>query len=616
MFPKTSAYKLLEAIVEESVAIQYILALGLSGYVDGPSTSKISTVGRYNRLQHHEKAWRTITWRQHNEYTIDRCSSTYELYGGVYAHGLKSQDSYVKSARPITRGMKLIEFPSLLRNQFTGRTWTILDLGVDTQDFGMDPDQDLLVLMERVPPRTRDNDNPAVSVHLLNLRDEDATPHSLARTPLLEYQSQVYGSTYSHWIQVVGDLLAVLFCPEAFKRPTNAAMAVDELVIWNWKTGDCITSIKLEGTGVESFSFLANDTILVPISLSGRCPVINIYRFEGVLGSTEARLMAQYSLPPMANSVDHCQVMCRLDPSPWESQPEDPDYKEGQAEGDGGKDEGGGVAEPEHESDPISSDYGPLPFGPLPSNRIIVLSLRIIVDVPITDSAGNIVHQAQSRRYTAFVKADTFLDFREDVDTSKWAPEERAQGSTGRTETFVKVPWEAWGPKHSRFLAESTDLNCVCYVYGSRYCRLIHSSDDTTQLRVMDFNNVDFNKVLEEDGQEHEDGGPDRDDTINGHEAAEHTSCSVDGFEGLQTDSMAVKGLFERTKIASQPTIITDPLVFEQSVRTELPFRWSLKDAPEVNKFDKVMIGHEHIIGSRPATDEARERLKLDVLTL
>ncbi|KAG8983245.1 hypothetical protein FRB93_007330 [Tulasnella sp. JGI-2019a] len=100
------------------------------------------------------------------------------------------------------------------------------------------------------------------------------------------------------------------------------------------------------------------------------------------------------------------------------------------------------------------------------------------------------------------------------------------------------------------------------------------------------------------------------------HEAAEHTNYSVDGFEGLQTDSMAVKGLFERTKIASQPTIIKDQLVFEHSVRTGLPFRWSLKDAPEVNKFDKVMIDHEHIIGSRPATDEARERLKLDVLTL
>ncbi|KAG8997435.1 hypothetical protein FRB94_007661 [Tulasnella sp. JGI-2019a] len=78
----------------------------------------------------------------------------------------------------------------------------------------------------------RDNDNPVVSVHLLNLRGEDATPHSLARTPLLEYQPQVYSSMYSHWVQVVGDVLAVLFCPEAFKRPTNAARAIDELIIW------------------------------------------------------------------------------------------------------------------------------------------------------------------------------------------------------------------------------------------------------------------------------------------------------------------------------------------------------------------------------------------------
>ncbi|KAG8995820.1 hypothetical protein FRB94_008760 [Tulasnella sp. JGI-2019a] len=331
---------LLEAIVEESVAIQYVLALGLSGYVDGPSISKISTAGRYNRLQHHEKAWRTITWRQHNEYTIDRCSFTYELYGGVYAHGLKSQDSYVKTARPTTRGMKLIEFPSLLRNQFMGRTWTIPDLGVDTQDFGMDPNQNLLILMEHAPSRTRDNNNPTVSVHLLNLRDEYATPHSLARTPLLEFQPRVYSSTYRHGVQVVGDVLAVLFCPETFKRPANATGVVDELVIWNWKTGDCITSIKFEGTRAKSFSLLANDTILVPVSLGGRCPVLNVYRFEGIPGSTEARLMVQYSLPPMADSVDHCEVICRLDPSPWSSQSGDPLYKEGQTKDDSGKEEG------------------------------------------------------------------------------------------------------------------------------------------------------------------------------------------------------------------------------------------------------------------------------------
>ncbi|KAG9022005.1 hypothetical protein FRB95_001005 [Tulasnella sp. JGI-2019a] len=103
----------------------------------------------------------------------------------------------------------------------------------------------------------------------------------------------------------------------------------------------------------------------------------------------------------------------------------------------------------------------------------------------------------------------------------------------------------------------------------------------------MDFNGIDFNKVLEEGAQEHKD---EEDDTTNGHETPEHTDCSVAGFESLRTDSMTVKALFERTKIASQPTVISDHLVFQQSVRTELPFRWSFKGAPEVNKFEQVMI--------------------------
>ncbi|KAG9015097.1 hypothetical protein FRB94_004216 [Tulasnella sp. JGI-2019a] len=695
------ACKLLRAIVKESIAIQYVLALDLSGYVDGPSTSKISTVDRYNRLQHHDEAWRTVTWRQHNEYTIDHRASTYELYGGVYAQGLEGPGTNEFNPRPITRGMELIEFPSLLRNQPVGHTWTIPDLGVDTKDFGMDPDKNLLVLLERVPLRTPENDNPAMSVHLLNLRDEDATPHALARTPILEYQPRIYHPTFSYWVQVVGDLLAVLFCPGRmmFEQPEDMAQAVDELVIWNWKTGDRITSISFEETRAESFSFLANDIILVPISLGESCPVLNLYRLEGVPGSIEPKLIVQYSLPPMADSVHSCEAMCRLDPSPWAPRSRDAFYKERRTKGDGEKDERG-PAEPE----PVWPEYGPPPFGPLPSNRIIVLSLRIEVFIPITTAAGDVVHHMQGRRYTAFIRADTLLEVWKNVDASKDAPGEPAQENGSRAETFVKVPWEAWGPKHSRFLAESTEVNCVCYVYGLRYCRLIWSSDDTIQLRVMDFNSVDFIKVLEEDAKEHattavpsngtgpdhflgtepegagslhldpsvmdqegtelmldgtaldidhefdledflphlsvtgglgildddgdetwtdtegEDEGDDVDDMTNGNnmrqQTPEHTTYSVAGFGGLRMESEAIKDLFERTRIASQPTVIRDPLVFKGPVRTELPFRWSFKDTPEVNRFEKVMIDNEHIIGLRPATEGSIGRLALDVLTL
>ncbi|KAG9022004.1 hypothetical protein FRB95_001004 [Tulasnella sp. JGI-2019a] len=174
----------------------------------------------------------------------------------------------------------------------------------------------------------------------------------------------------------------------------------------------------------------------------------------------------------MANSVDHCEVICRLDPSPWSSQSGDPLYEKRQTEDDSGEDEGG-AAEPE--SGPVSSKYGPLPFSPLPSNRIIVLTLRVIVVVPMTNSTGSIVQQAQCRSYAASARADTLLGFWRDVDTSNYAPGEQAQVDSGRAETFAKVPWEAWGSKHSRFLAETTDANCICHAYGLRYCRRVYS---------------------------------------------------------------------------------------------------------------------------------------------
>ncbi|KAG8877386.1 hypothetical protein FRB97_003459 [Tulasnella sp. 331] len=661
-----------------SVAIQYILALDLAGYIDGPTSSKISTIDRYHRLQHHEQAWRDVAWRQHNEYTIDHRSSTYELYGGVYAQGLESRDAD-SGAHPITRGMELIEFPSLLRNQPEGHTWTIPDLGVDTKDFGMDPDKNLLVLMEHVPARQVETnlqpaDNPPLSVHLLNLRDENATPHSLAQHPILSYQPRIYKSMYSYWVQVVGDMLAVLFRPgpDILGQIAVPLPAADELILWNWKTGDRIASIRFEGTAARSFNFIANDTILVPITLSGTRPVLCLYRLEGTPGSIEPVMIAQYSLPTVTEDVN---MTAR--------------------EGVGGKKNGD-----EKIVEPVWPEHGPPPFTPLPSNRIIVLSLWMVVSIPGLTRTGQVTTWEESRNYTVFVKADTLLEFWKAVDPPKPTDtqEQRQEGGDYgvRSETFVKVPWEVWGSKNTRFLVESTEANCVCYVYGLRYCRLVLSPEDTVQLRVMDFNSVDFIKVLEADAEAHattsipsdgtepglffgtdhssvdselpteqadadadqdqdqefneedflphlpailgayhlddveiDDGdeawidaggdggeGENEDDAEDGQDIWHNTDDSVAGFGILRTGSVATKEQFERTKIAIGPTYVMDRAVFTERIETELPFRWSFKDAPEVRRFSKVMIDNEHIIGLRPANAGSTGRLALDVLTL
>ena len=148
-FHEFQVCKYFNEIIQGSVVLQYRIHLHLASYIDGPPSNQLSTGERLERLKNHEEAWRNVTWSKKDTYVVERQSPTYELYGGVYAQGLTAPwggDSLV------TRGMKLIEFPSPLRDSDVGNMWVIEDFGFDVKDFGMDPTQGLLVLMESVAP--------------------------------------------------------------------------------------------------------------------------------------------------------------------------------------------------------------------------------------------------------------------------------------------------------------------------------------------------------------------------------------------------------------------------------------------------------------------------------
>ncbi|KAG8903287.1 hypothetical protein FRC01_009248, partial [Tulasnella sp. 417] len=285
------------------------MALNEAGYVDGPSTCTISTAERLRRLQHHQSAWKDLSWTRLDSYSIDHRTGTYELYGGVYAQGL---ESLTDSTSEGTRGLELIEFPSVLRNQTEGHKWRIPDFGFDVKDFGMDPDKNLLVLMEKPPKKSTTQPNPPLSVHLLALRDPDSKPHPLAEQPILYYQPRIWHRKYHYWVQVVGDLLAVMFMPEV--RQQDEAISdqlLDEVVIWKWKTGKVVTSIRCEpGYDSASFSFLTNDIVVIPCTKDETVPELRLYQLPATStasqaseGSSEAStLLAIFHFPEFTDS--------------------------------------------------------------------------------------------------------------------------------------------------------------------------------------------------------------------------------------------------------------------------------------------------------------------------
>lgn len=182
-------------------------------------------------------------------------------------------------------------------------------------------------------------------------------------------------------------------------------------------------------------------------------PYLWLYQLFDIPGAGwQAIKIAEYGMPEMTDEIISCDITCRLDPSPWAPRPRDPLHKDASSTSESESDKGKG------REDRVWPEHGPPPFAPLPSNRIIVIWMSLVVRVPDVGTNGTVAIRMESRNYTGFVKAETLLE--------KWK-EVREK----RDAVPTVVPWGAWGPKGSRFLLESTDLNCVCYVYGLRYCR-------------------------------------------------------------------------------------------------------------------------------------------------
>ncbi|KIJ23283.1 hypothetical protein M422DRAFT_276176 [Sphaerobolus stellatus SS14] len=128
-------------LVRESKAIQYISELEIAGLVDGGSASTLSASDRLNELLVVQHNWTYLKFR--STHTVRRPNnSLWELFGGVLAFGRSEW-----SDGPTT-GISFIQLPSQVRGQLEPRRWEHKNLGVNRiRDFGMDPSQDLVVLI-------------------------------------------------------------------------------------------------------------------------------------------------------------------------------------------------------------------------------------------------------------------------------------------------------------------------------------------------------------------------------------------------------------------------------------------------------------------------------------
>jgi hypothetical protein len=223
--------RLLKSAIDETVSLQYRIALHSSGMVDGPP-GPLSTSERLSLLRSYETSWKNLDWNAHTSLPLPD-GSLWELYGNVWAHS-KGIDSLV-----------FVQIPSRLRGIPLSQ-WT-LNLDFPLRDFGMDPSQDLLVTIERATKCVwltsvwgRDLWLLVSSalfhcrIRLLALSTGEV--HRLARdTATIEHLPAV---SWSHSIRISGDYVGVLFISSGGDGDDDDDDDDgNELVVWNWKTG-------------------------------------------------------------------------------------------------------------------------------------------------------------------------------------------------------------------------------------------------------------------------------------------------------------------------------------------------------------------------------------------
>jgi hypothetical protein len=227
---------LFRELINDSAALQYIIELAAAGQVNGPEAPGTSSASRLEALQKHQSSWDNLKWSRELRIPMER-GGLWELYGGVLAQSTAEGT------------LTFTQLPSDLRS-IEEKVWTLgPNFGVAIRDFGMDPSQDLLVLVEspnwNMPEAARKH-----SIHLRSL--SDGKPHPLARNaPVLSHPQGTRRLDMTYTIQVSRTFIAIKFCTDEG----------NELAIWNWMTGEL--QLNLDGKGIRSFSLLSGTCVLL-----------------------------------------------------------------------------------------------------------------------------------------------------------------------------------------------------------------------------------------------------------------------------------------------------------------------------------------------------------------
>ncbi|EPQ60476.1 hypothetical protein GLOTRDRAFT_135147 [Gloeophyllum trabeum ATCC 11539] len=288
-----SVCRLFKTLVEDTANLQYHIELAANGLVDGPR-SGLSATEKLDMLRKRQTAWDKLLWVDQKRVPMTN-GHLYELYGGVLAQSSGQ------------RSLVFRRLPSHFR-RIEERVWTIEDVGVSMRDFGMDPGQDLLVIIEEA-----EEPHKMCRIHLRKLstggpHPSTSDPHILLHRPVTRFPS-------SYNIQVCGDFVGVCFMGELEVGP--------ELSIWNWKTRTL--QMTLDGP-IFCFAFLSRCHVIVSLDTMPT-QSLSVYNFvdreHGAVTVEDETHTFKFMFPPYRSPLAPVDIIVRCDPCPDWTAPSD-----------------------------------------------------------------------------------------------------------------------------------------------------------------------------------------------------------------------------------------------------------------------------------------------------
>lgn len=288
--------RLFNGLIASTATLQLIIELHAAGQENGPSNPEVSPADRLDALRKREAAWDKLQWSKEERMPMLN-GTLWELYGGVFAQsdGLDS--------------IKFRRLPSIYRS-IDEAEWTIGDFGHPLRDFGMDPAQDLLVLVES----HRWSYNPDRSYHLHLRTMSTGGPHPKAPDPpIISYPQTNQHSQLS--IQISAQHLGILF--------SSAQPGENELIIWEWMSGKI--EVALISDDFQSFAFLTERHIIIalltmPDLYDTLEPSLIVLDFKAESNERqaveEAEHVYSFRYPPLKATANPIKFEIRTDPSP------------------------------------------------------------------------------------------------------------------------------------------------------------------------------------------------------------------------------------------------------------------------------------------------------------